>query len=316
MKANSEIRNPALVIGYLRLERIERILEHLASLDFGQVFLALDCAKNERDKNRQLKFLEEAIHKFDSINLRIWHRKENLGVALGVLTAIEWFFQNVNQGVIIEDDIIFEEDFIEFTKLCFDEYFTESTVLMVSGTNGTKIGTQFPVFVRYPQIWGWATNEEKWREILSLILREKKFKPSLFVSPSKAFFWAGARRASDGTVDTWDLPLAYEMKSCGKLCVIPGANLVKNVGNDQFASHGTEDGFTLNQQIENWHPVDNYRTKVGYSSRHEKALERVVFNVHWYHIFSPIKYFLLFWKGRNTSAESLKKRFESVEIPQ
>ena len=42
--------------------------------------------------------------------------KKNLGCKIGVTNSINWFFSNVKEGIILEDDIIAHDDFFNTVK--------------------------------------------------------------------------------------------------------------------------------------------------------------------------------------------------------
>ena len=60
-------------------------------------------------------------------------------------------------------------------------------------------------------------------------------------------FWkVGANRVRNGLVDTWDIPIAFQMRMTGRYCILPPVNLVKNAGYDVFAVHTKQNVFPLN----------------------------------------------------------------------
>ncbi len=311
---------PVLIIGFERIEHIRKLIYKLKDFGVCNILVSLDFSPK-----KEIRFQQELLVKeFDKpseiqmTNIQFWLKTRNHGIAANVVSSIDWLFASHEVGVIFEDDLDFESDFLKFCYDALGFYLDSTEVCMISGnrfdeeTNSCVVGA-----VTYPQIWGWATWRHKWKEMRNLIL-----KPSYrtIMSPplaAKAFFRAGSRRVHDGVVDTWDTPLAYEFLCSKRLCVIPPINLVTNLGNDQFAIHTQRDSFSLNFPIKSLEKVEyltvNELRKE--SQRHNLYLERQVFLIRWFHIFSPVKYWLqrkLILKG-NPTLVPLRKRIEQAE---
>lgn len=318
---NSDYRSvPVLIIGYSRVNSIRDIFNNLVKFGVTDIFLALDFAHDPVLLNKQRDLVDEltekAIH--SETKLRVWHRNRNHGVALGVLSGLNWFFSENEMGIVIEDDLVFDINFLKFCTSALDCYRDHEDVLMVSGNryNGKSLQTKVAI-TNYPQIWGWATWRSKWEEIRDLIVRKTRINYSQIMRSNVGYFYAGAVRARIGFVDTWDMPLAYEMLVRGKFCILPPVNLVSNVGSDNHAVHTQESSFPMNHPIEKVLDIKfpSMGSLISESKIQNLYLEKNVFQVRKRHILSPIKigFAILYGKIRGKKINSLKSRLSKVE---
>jgi len=93
-----------------------------------------------------------------SCNIVTNFQEKNLGCARGVSGAIDWFFNNVEQGIILEDDIVVGEDFFPFMWEMLGRYREDPRVFSVTGSNRIPRGVvgmenQYR-FCSVPQVWG------------------------------------------------------------------------------------------------------------------------------------------------------------------
>jgi hypothetical protein len=309
---------PCLIIAYRRIEGVKNILRNLQASGVKRIFLAIDGPRNNIDTAVQQEIVSWA-NSFAlnyGLDLRILCQKKNLGVAVGVISAIDWFFSIESFGVIIEDDLEISEDFLDFVLQSRHQILSNKDVWMISGDQFFPNATdgKSAVFINYPLVWGWATSSAKWQEIKNSILSPRSYSLKLIFSPVLSFWWSGARRVWDGSVDTWDIPLAYEMILNKRLTVTPPLNLIRNFGFDANAAHTLVEKFPLNFPIasfdSNKQSLDFYFSKSDSESMN-KRLEKYVFGVSWFHIFSPFKYFLI---SRKLSGLSLGAKIACSKV--
>lgn len=292
MKKLSKI--PCLIIAYTRTEIISELLHSLNIAQVESIYLAIDGPKNENDLNAQKQILNAVsgfCHEYN-IPLYVWQRKVNSGLAVSIITSIDWFFQHVDFGVILEDDLVLGIDFFNFILANENLLAKYENLLLISGSQffSSLARTDSLNWTNYPLIWGWATSRQKWNLMRSGIL---KFDITInFLSFNKILnFWKiGALRTRLGYVDTWDIPLAYFMLKTNKLCLTPPENLVTNKGADIYASHTTSDCFPLNISTKIL-PLKSRFILAPISSSvrsYNKLLEKRVFNIKFRH--SVIQY--------------------------
>ena len=80
-------------------------------------------------------------------------------------SGIDWFFENVEQGIILEDDCLPSQSFFWFCKELLNKYKDNEKVMHIAGDNfqsDKKRGNGDYYFSVYNHCWGWATWKRSW----------------------------------------------------------------------------------------------------------------------------------------------------------
>lgn len=246
----------ALLLCHIRHAQLGKTLKVLEDFGIERVYISIDGPRNRGDQvlqERIFEDIESASNKFSKMSFKC--NTYNQGVGVAVITALNWFFEKEDCGVIIEDDLEFEVDFLKFAEESLKVFRDDKEVWMVSGSRlipdeqkYSKLDGRILVS-NYPIIWGWASWANRWKDMLSGIseLPLQKLPLSIRV---KHFWKVGHRRVSRGLIDTWDIPLAAAMRYQGKRAIFPPINLVRNLGFDEFASHDMKVGFPMDLKIQ------------------------------------------------------------------
>lgn len=227
-----------LLITFNRPEYTEKVIRCLRKSRIKKLYIANDgprknnindqvnCGK-VRELVKEIDWECEIITNFSDVNR---------GCKNGVVYAIDWFFENEEDGIIIEDDIIPHEEFFAFCGLMLDEYKNEEKIKAVLGFNyyGQKV-TSNSYFIYegfYP--WGWATWRRVWREYkvdsfkiesLKKMKKERHTHRHLYNS-----LILNLSLVKKDLLDTWDYQFVYMMAVKRGLSIAPYANLTKNIG--------------------------------------------------------------------------------------
>lgn len=283
-----------LIVGYRRLDNILNLVESVIVSGVKQIFIALDRISDPREFSDQIQFLADIrrLQKDKKVVINLRHQKENLGAAVSVLTSIDWICESCQYFAVLEDDLVIADDFLKFAEKSL-KYFEEyDQVLLISGNNYFGSELTSIAFTRLPLTWGWATSSKKWRKARPHILNSRNsFLKSWNLSSNivlKQFLLAGKMRSIEGFIDAWDLPLASYMYQNNMLCVLPGRNLVSNVGYDKFALHTRERNnfheFAISREGSEFEiPID-----IAHSNKLEKKIAREIYQLKMRNIFSAL----------------------------
>jgi hypothetical protein len=292
------IKLSALIIAYSRPEGVSYLVRTLISYGVSDIYISVDGPKNDNDIINQLNIKNEVIKysKNSKTKIHLKQNSKNLGVAGGVISAIDWFFSFEEMGVILEDDLLISEDFLTFTLMGLETYKKDPRVWMVSGTQvipDTRDRVN-AVWTNYPMIWGWGSWKQKWIEMRVSLLRKKEIRFKNLAKPIDLYWAVGGNRALSGKVDTWDTQLACEFRLQKKLCLLPPVNLVSNIGTDEVASHTKVNNETMNLKIQ---LLDtSYVIKVEPERlrllNYNASLESKIFRIKTYHLLLPYYAFL------------------------
>jgi hypothetical protein len=182
-------------------------------------------------------------------NVHTQFQSENLGCAKGVTAGIDWFFSNVSEGIILEDDILPSQSFFPFCAELLEKYRDDKRVWCISGSNRlpTKAVSSDNSyrFSTIPQVWGWATWRDRWERYSLDIsswrnngLSNTKLVKTVGYSPGAFAYWsANFDLMAKMAVDTWDIQLVNAAMRNEALVAVPNVNLVENVGWGPGATH-------------------------------------------------------------------------------
>jgi hypothetical protein len=295
---------PVLVIGFNRPDLLNNLLLRLQQLKITRVFVALDGPRSKYDFNGcndSLKVTEKFKTIFD---LQVLWRDYNLGCTLGVISALDWFFSEVNFGAILEDDCYPEldvfEHFHKLIKINPDQKTTYSTI--ASGHN-PFICSENILASKYTLIWGWASWSIIYREIRKNFFELNKITRTNVLGETRnlketVYWWVNATRARLGFLDTWDGIFSDQAWRLGYKCLIPEKNLIKNYGFRQDATH------TKNSGVPNLVYFSNSKIT---EKNFDSLLVKNYFKIRNYHVITSILK-LVFEILRNKR----QKNFESV----
>src|SRR5690348_13591188 len=103
---NEEFDIPILFLVFNRPGTTKEVFEEIRKIKPKQLFIAADGARSEKEQIECNK-VKAIFNKIDwPCQVKTLYRTKNLGCGLAVSTAITWFFSEVEEGIILEDDIL------------------------------------------------------------------------------------------------------------------------------------------------------------------------------------------------------------------
>jgi hypothetical protein len=244
------MKPPVLIVTYARSGGLIRLLEDCASAGITKFYVAVDGPRSDLvlDQQRIMREFLANFEKDSSLNVNVWWRNENLGPAVSVLTAINWFFGNEEEGIILEDDLEPEPDFFKFAEANLAAYRESENIWIIAGSRLIDPNSEFSeaLWSLYPMTWGWATWANRWQLMYQELLSTPKTSWRNWFDRRANYWDVGSRRSKAGYIDAWDLPLASAQFRLKKLTLIPPVNLIRNIGFDAQATHTVSNNFPLN----------------------------------------------------------------------
>ena len=95
---------PILLIVWRRPQETIEVINSLKKIKPKNLYISCDGARlGDREEYLKVKKTQEVCKKFINWDCEIkWQiSKENLGCKIGVVSAINWFFNNVKEGIIL-----------------------------------------------------------------------------------------------------------------------------------------------------------------------------------------------------------------------
>lgn len=253
------LQTPVLFIIFNRPDTTRKVFEMIRQARPQRLFIAADGPRPDKPGEAALcQQTRAVVNQVDwDCDLRTLFRDDNLGCKWGPATAIDWFFQHVEEGIILEDDCVPDPSFFLLCQELLEKYRNNLRILSISGFN-FGYSPSNPVasysFSRYMNMWGWAT----WRRNLKLIdyeiiewhhINKVRFLHNQTRASLIDFDWKWVkdwRKTFDDliykSVDAWDYCWIYAGLKHRMLSIYPHQNLIHNIGFNTDATHThTED---------------------------------------------------------------------------
>jgi hypothetical protein len=258
MPNNSSYSTPVLVIFFNRPDTLEQVLLKLREIKPKKVFLAQDGARenNESDMQNIIACREVVDSVIDwDCDVEKLYRDKNLGCRHAVSQGIDWFFSNVEEGIILEDDCVPHDNFFTFTAKMLEQYRDDDRIGMVCGSNVTNqncgVVDEDYYFSRMPLVWGWASWRRVWKNYDVTLSQWPKNKNIVNFLNDKILIknWVSIfHRVYVGKIGTWDYQLNFMFWKNNFLTIVPKENLITNIGFDDRATHTKEQPEFLKQK--------------------------------------------------------------------
>ena len=235
-----------LLITYRRTSHIDAIIDKLSNYE-TEVFVYSNSWSDENSKLDVLRTRNIIEMKVSEGKVQhTYFRDDNLPVEESIPTAIDWFFNKVDKGIILEDDCIpltgsipvFKEVLSEIKKnqLIHINLNYKSNMLHKSKSKLTLTE------VKLVNVWGWASNSHTWFNSKT----DRRVYVKEFLRP---FSGTGIKKLDTlvyyflyvlnyfNLIKTWDFIYAVNVLVAGAKILQVYPNLITNNGADQFSSN-------------------------------------------------------------------------------
>lgn len=172
----------------------------------------------------------------------------NLGCGKRVSSGLDWVFTEVEEAIVLEDDCLPHPSFFQFCEESLQKYRDDDRIGHIGGVNfqfGKERSPYSYYFSRYDHIWGWASWRRAWKgydpNLVSWpILKKQKWLRDFLGDLSLVSYWTNIfDKVYQHQIDTWDYQWLFHCWNQNRLALIPGVNLISNIGFDRNATHTT-----------------------------------------------------------------------------
>jgi hypothetical protein len=237
---------PLLILTFNRPSLVELQLLRLKKIKPRKIYIASDGPRSGRvDDQEKINRCRDSIERIIDWECEVKKKYEtkNLGCGVGVSTAISWFFDNEECGIILEDDCQVSNSFFDFCAELLIKYKDDTDVAGISA-DFKFLKNDLPEggygFIDFPQIWGWATWRRVWSSYdfeLSTWSQSDALWLNSFPMSSKRYWIDNFNKIANRAVDTWDYQFAHHVLSNNLRFIHPMRNMVTNVGFGADATH-------------------------------------------------------------------------------
>jgi hypothetical protein len=199
---------PILFIIFNRPVLTQKVFEAIREAKPAKLYVAADGPRlgnmTDIEKCRKTRKIIEQID---------WHcdkktlfQNDNFGCSPHIVHSIDWFLDQVNEGVILEDDCLPSLDFFRFCMELLKKYSNDERIMHIGGSNfqyGRKRGNASYYFSKYAHCaGGFATWKRAWKYYASDSVNHE---------------------------DPWDLVWWNVIEKRGE-AITPSVNLISNIG--------------------------------------------------------------------------------------
>lgn len=260
------MNTPILLITFNRPTHTKRVLERILEASPRDLYIFQDGARegNAADvqKCQEVRdVIDELTVHCASCTIHHNYSDVNLGCGPGPMTGINWFFENEEQGIIIEDDALPHPDFFPYCEELLNKYASQEDVATIASMNidnHTWGDGSYYFSMGNRNLCAWATWKRAWQS-MNLLLPQVSYKGlndtlRLYGCDLKEReYWCdrlleihkdGANGAS------WDMQFCIINWLKQTKCIVPNVNLSTNIGFDNCATHGTnQDDLLSNNSV-------------------------------------------------------------------
>lgn len=241
---------------FKRGDKAAMIVDQISKIKPKRLFLIGDGARNEKEiqEVEKCRRIVESHITWDCKVIK-YYASENRGVYENIAGGAKWVLEREPCAIFLEDDNYPAISFFQYCKELLEKYKNDTRVLWICGTNYLKeyqpIDGSDYVFTQLMLPCGWASWSHKFGRFydgdLSLY-REKCLVDKiryyyrnkvLFNQNVKSWDMENRRILAGLKPISWDFQMAFSLRIHNLLGIAPKYNLIKNIGDDLFATHGT-----------------------------------------------------------------------------
>lgn len=241
---------PVLLIVWRRPDTLRQLIQRHPAGGAIALYVACDGPNPHRPGEEKKVAATRAVIESEidwPCHIERFYSEINHGCRLGVSRAITWFFERVEEGIILEDDCIPHPDFFPYCASLLELYRNDTRIWSVCGSNfqlGRKRGAASYYFSIHGDSWGWATWRRAWLNYSSAQAKWPEFRDAgrfedVFPDPLERLYWTEIldRLFLIGEPSAWDYQWWLACWMNNALHAWPNVNLVTNSGFTQEGTH-------------------------------------------------------------------------------
>lgn len=245
-KAKEEelFQTPILFLIFKRPDTTAKVFEVIRSMRPARLFIGADGPREDReDEVEKCEETRAIVSQVDwPCEVRTLFQEKNLGCRGAPPAAITWFFEHVEEGIILEDDVLPSKDFFYFCQELLARFRDDTRIMAVNGssmpTPRIRQKQSSYYFSNWDHIWGWATWRRAWAYYdLSMDKYEKAIQGEYFydgyTSLDEHYYWKNTLDRSyyhSESVTWWDHQWVFARRINSGLVAVPTRNMVVNLG--------------------------------------------------------------------------------------
>lgn len=252
------LNTPILFLVFNRPKETAIVFEAIRKAQPKQLFVSADGPRaNRSDDSENAKAVRAIVDGVDwECDVKTNYREHNLGCRNAVSDGITWFFNNVEEGIILEDDCLPHPTFFSYCETLLKYYKDDAKVMHIGANNfqnGASRSDGSYYFSKIPHIWGWASWRRAWQYYdvnmkgLDSFIKSEAMEVPFKNTFEKTYWLQTFKRVQRGEIDTWDYQWTYALLKNNGKAITPQNNLVTNIGFGGEATHTENTDDSLGQ---------------------------------------------------------------------
>ena len=251
---------PILLITFNRPNHIRQVLTEILKQEPQVLYICQDGEIRGNDMSRiKCQEVRDVINELTSVyavgnnnfTLHTLYQKNNLGCGSGPAAGIDWFFSQVEKGIIMEDDCLPHPDFFTYCEEMLNRYNDNPKIHFINATlyHDRWLCEASYGFSHYMVTGAWAAWRDTWQGFdLDMhtwnAWQFRKQVKHLTNSTTEANWWYWKLKDIQADVSKksyWDYQMQMHLFRNNAITIHPHKNLISNIGFDTEGTHTLSD---------------------------------------------------------------------------
>lgn len=247
LNSTEGLSTAVLFLVFNRPDTTKQVFEAIRMAKPSRLYIAADGPREDKEgEAKRVREVRSIATNVDwNCEVKTLFHDKNLGCKYAVSGAITWFFEQEEQGIILEDDCLPNHSFFWFCEELLERYKDDQRIGQISGYNKLTKNDEDSDgynFLTGGSIWGWAS----WRRVADGFNDFfNKSTDDIYVSiynftddlHESEHIKDSLDLVNSGNLSTWDYHWGAKLKANSQLSIVPLKNLIKNIGFCTDATH-------------------------------------------------------------------------------
>lgn len=245
---------PILLLTFNRPETTIRVFERITQIEPQNLYIASDSPRqgHPEDKEKISKVLHTCLNPSWDCNTHFFPgQKENKEGRLGIVAAIDWFFEHNEYGIIFEDDCVPDLSFFSYCSELLERYKDNDRIGAICGSNfqfGHNLIKESYYFSKYPMLWGYGTWKRVWKyydiriKDWPVLRDHEDWLKDIFPGDriAQKYWMKIFDGVYEGSIYSHDYQIAFLLWKLNAFSIIPASNLISNIGFGSNSTHTSD----------------------------------------------------------------------------
>ena len=237
------VNTPVLYITFARPEYASQSFAAIKKAQPKKLYFYNNKAREDNpDEVRRNEEVRSYVNQIDwDCEVKTWFREEYVDVFTSIWGAIDWIFDNEDEAIVVEEDVVTCPAFYDYMDRLLDKFRDEKKIWIISGDNAipqySPDGLSY-FATRFAEIWGWASWADRWHSLDREMKKWPEFRKSKayhdyyenFLQRKLQKIYFNQVYENMNVYNAWDFIFNYNMALNKTYCLMPYTNMVADIG--------------------------------------------------------------------------------------